>query len=162
MKKAILALFIIISLCAFYFKMIKPVSGIELNITNSKGEIITTGKTDKKGNFLIKIKEKGNYALNISSDEIIRGLTRINNGKKEEVHFLVTLTVNAESNSWTTDTENHVTHTQTIEKDSYIEVTQTITLGNPNRVSEWSESLINIVSKGDGEIQGSINCQRIK
>lgn len=162
MKKAIIALFILTTLCAFYFKMSKPISGIELNIKDSKGAIVATGETDKKGNFLIKMKEKGNYALTVSSDEIIKGLTSINKGKKDEIRFLVTLTVKAESNGWTTDTENHVTHTRKVKKNAFIEVTQTLTLGNPNRVSEWSESMINIVSKGDGEIKGNINCQRIK
>ena len=162
MKKAIISLLILTALSAFIFNMTKPITDIEINITNSKGEIVTAGKTDKKGKFLIKIKEKGNYALNISSDEIIKGLTNINNGKKNEVHFLVTLKVKAESNSWTTNTENHVTHTQTVEKDSYIEITQGITIGNANRVSEWTESMINIISKGDGEIQGSITYQRMK
>lgn len=160
--KTIISLLILTSLSAFIFNHpSKPISGIEINIKNSNGEIVCNGKADKKGTFKIKIKDKGNYSLSISSDEILKGLNNINKGKGGEAHFLVTLKVNASSDSWTTDTENHVTHTTIVEKDAVIEITQGIIIGNENGVSEWSESMINIISKGDGVIKGSITCEKI-
>lgn len=162
MKKAIVTLIILTSLSSFILSHSnKPISGIEINVKNSKGEIVHNGITDKKGSFNIKIKDKGNYSLSISSDEIRKGLTNINNGRKGEVHYLVTLTVKASSDSWTTDTENRVTHSKIVEKDTYIEVTQGVIMGNENGLSEWSESMINIISKGDGMIKGTITCVRI-
>lgn len=162
MKKIIISILILTSLSAFIFKVTtKPISGIEISIKNSKGETVHNGKTDKKGAFKIKIKDHGNYSLSISSDEITKGLTHLNNGRTGEVSYLITLKVKASSDSWTTDTQNGVTHSKIVEKDSYIEITQGVIIGNENGLNEWSESLINIISKGDGEIKGSITCERL-
>jgi len=157
MKKIIVSLLILSSLSAFVYKVnSKSLQNITVNIKTQNGVIINTGNTDKKGKFTINISEKGNFNLAISSDELLKALTQIDHRAKEEKHYVITLVVEAESNTWTVDTKNNVTHQHKVKKNSSYEIKQSVTIRN-GILTGWSESMIDIVSKGNAKIKGKVS-----
>ena len=155
MKKTLVSLFVLIAISAFIFKVTsKPVSGAELNIRSAANEIAYSGKTDKRGYFSIKIPEKGNYSLQISKEEIKRVLNSLK-GNKTKAAFVVGIDIEAKSESWTIDTEKYHVTTTKAKKEDHIEIIRSVWVENENS-SDWSESLIDVVCKGNGEIKGRI------